>query len=314
MNATERRCGRCGQPLAPGASFCRSCGARYEEPAAAPPPQPSPPPEAAVAATVPRPRPQRSLRAALWLGGAIVLAGAGVAVAILLSAGGGSASTTVISRQSQGGTASETEPVTLSAPSGTLEAGRYIQAGSFKFSEDAEAERERLAAAGIAVEVVPSDLAQELYPGFQVLLGGPFSSAAAETQELRQLHRHGVPSAFGRTLRPAQELSSPATVAGAWTGSLERSSSSRPGLDGSLPTSLTLLAGGRRGNLSFGDCSAKLTLAPSTTTVLIYREQSGCDEGGDWQLRLSGEELLLAQLPSDSDLLVLGTLYRGAGE
>lgn len=312
----KRLCRNCGQPLAPQASFCRSCGSRYEEPAADPEPV-----AAAVTQTLPEPTPHeataqrprqaasRPLRAALWVGGAIVLAGAGVAAAILLSSGGGAASTTVISRQGQpaaGGAA-----VTLSAPAGSLEAGRYVQAGSFKFEADAEAERERLAAAGIEVEVLPSELARQLYPGFQVLLGGPFRSSAAEAQLLRELHRSGVPSAFGRALTPAQRISDPAVVAGGWAGSLERSSSSRPRLDDTLAASLSLSADGQRGSLRIGDCDVVLTLAPSTTAALTYRERSGCDHSGDWQLRPAGDQLLLAQLPAGEDLIVLGTLDRG---
>jgi hypothetical protein len=311
----KRRCGSCGQPLAARASFCRSCGSRYEEPAAPRQPAMAPtqqlPEPALPEATAPRPHQpaSRPLRAALWVGGAIVLAGAGVAAAILLSSGGDTASTTVISRQ--GGSAASGAAVTLSPPAGSIDAGRYVQAGSFKFQDDAEAERERLAAAGIAVEVLPSEQAQQLYPGFQVLLGGPFTSGAAETQMLRQLHRSGVPSAFGRELTPAQRITNLAVISGDWTGSLDRSSSSRPGLEATLPATLALSDDGRRGDLQIGGCSVELTLAPSTTAALTYREHSGCDSEGDWQLRPSGDQLMLAQLPNDDDLIVLGALDRG---
>jgi sporulation related protein len=318
----KRRCGNCGQPLAPQASFCRSCGNRYEEPAAYERPATHEEPAAAATQTLPdptlleptMPRPRqptsRPLRAALWLGGAIILAGAGVAVAILLSSGGGSASTTVVSREGQPAAAGG-ETVTLSPHAGSLEANRYVQAGSFKFQADAEAERERLAAAGIEVEVLPSELARQLYPGFQVLLGGPFSSDAAEAQLLRELHHSGVPSAFGRELTPAAQISDPAVVGGSWTGSLERSSSSRPGLDGPLPASLSFDGDGRHGSLQLGGCDIELTLAPSTTAALTYDERSACDESGDWQMRPAGDQLMLAQLPSGDDLIVLGTLERG---
>ena len=311
---TKRLCGNCGRPLAPQASFCRSCGSRYEEPTASPEPATAAtqtlPDPALHEATVSRPRQSapRPLRAALWLGGAILLAGAGIAVAILLSSGGGTASTTVISRQ--GRPADSGAAVTLSAPTGSLEAGRYVQAGSFKFEADAEAERERLAAAGIEVEVLPSELTRQLYPGFQVLLGGPFSSAAAEARLLRELHRSGVPSAFGRELVPARRIAAPAVVAGNWSGSLERSSSSRPRLDGSLGASLSFAADGQRGSVRIGDCDVALTLAASTTAALTYHERSGCDQGGDWQLRPAGDQLLVAQLPAGEDLIVLGTLNR----
>ena len=310
--SAKRRCANCGQPLAPQASFCRACGSRYEEPAA--PEEPAAamtqalPDPALLEATVPRQRQpsSRPLRAALWLGGAILLAGAGVAAAILLSSGGSSASTTVISQ----GQAAAAEAVTLSPPAGSLEAGRYVQAGSFKFEADAEIERERLAGEGIEVEVVSSEVAQQFYPGFQVLLGGPFSSATAEAQLLRQLHHNGVPSAFGRELTPAQELSDPAVVAGNWAGSLERSSSSEPGVDGRLEASLSLAADGRRGHLRLGGCDIQLILAPSTTAALTYRERSSCNTSGDWQLRPTSGRLMLAQLAAGDDLIVLGTLDR----
>jgi hypothetical protein len=261
---------------------------------------------------MPRPRQpaSRPLRAALWLGGAIVLAGAGVAVAILISSAGSSASTTVISRQAEADAASAAA-VTLSSPAGSLEAGRYIQAGSFKFEADAELERERLAAAGITVEVLPSELAQQFYPGFQVLLGGPFSSPAPEARLLRELHRNGVPSAFGRELTPAQEITDPAVVSGRWTGRLERSSSSEPGVDGNLAANLNLAADGRGGHLQLGGCDIQLILAPSTTAALTYRERSDCDASGDWQMRPSAGRLMLAQLAAGDDLIVLGTLDRG---
>jgi hypothetical protein len=110
----ERRCGSCGQPLVAGASFCRSCGARWELPsctacgapiapssafcrscgasiAAATSAQQPPAPQKTVASAPP---PERR-RAPLWIGAAVLLLGVGAAAAIVLSGGGGRSTTTV---------------------------------------------------------------------------------------------------------------------------------------------------------------------------------------------------------------------------
>jgi hypothetical protein len=236
------------------------------------------------------------------------VAGGGIAAALLLSdKGGTSPTTTVVTR---GGAAGEVEggPITEASPSGSIEAGRYVQAGSFKFAQDAEKERRRLAAAGVDVEVVSSDSAQELYPGFQVLLGGPLRAASEGALLLKSLHRNGVPSAFARPLTPA--LPHGKLGDGTWTGKLEESSTSHPRLDRTLPVTLTTSEGGKEGLLIFLDinCVAELQAEPSPGPILRFERSSGCF-AGSWQVRPTGRNLMLAFLPPDNDVIILGELH-----
>ncbi|HEV7615450.1 MAG TPA: zinc-ribbon domain-containing protein [Solirubrobacterales bacterium] len=315
--AGGRTCLNCGQPLAPGAAFCRHCGSRYEQPANPPPPTP------------PRhrdqPRDPRRRRLAIWAAAAIVLVGAGAAVAILLSSGSGSSSTTVLvgsdetaaetdSTEAEAETAEDTTAAVGEGPApDSVEAARYVQAGSFKTVSHAEAERERLAAAGIDVEVVPSDGAEQFYPGFQVLLGGPLEAGSEEGAMVKALRRNGVPSAFARGLTPALEVDGPEETAGLWSGTLDRSSGERPGLSGSLAVTLQMNADGEAGILEFEDSSCRddLTLSETTTTTLAYAQSRSCAAAGDLLIRPSGGELMLSLLPPDSDVLVLGKLSPG---
>jgi SPOR domain len=314
--ADARTCPRCGRPMAPTASFCRSCGARYEEPTPAPAPAPAAPPPAPEPAGSTKGR--RSAAGLVFLALAIVLAGAGIAAAIALSGSGGSSSTTVLTVREQptdegtgelGATSDDGDAPTATA--GAVEAGRYIQAGSFKFLDDAEAERERLAGEGIDVQVVSSETAQELYPGFQVLLAGPLQAGSEEALLLKQLHRHGVPSAFARDLTPAAELHGYDVLEGTWTGWLEESSTSRPRLNRKLHLTLAMDPGGRGGMMVFlnVECVFRLTAAgPPTGASFSFDQESDCIGSGTWRLRPSEGGLTLTLLPPDSDLIVLGTL------
>jgi hypothetical protein len=200
---------------------------------------------------------------------------------------------------------------TATLQSGSIEAGRYVQAGSFKFAADAGKERRRLAAAGIDVNVVPSEEAQELYPGFEVLLGGPLQSGSEEAALLKGLHDNGVPSAFARPLTPAPPAPPYNKLArGTWTGKLEESSTSHPKLDRSLPVTFVTSANGEEGTLVFLDinCVAELQAEPSAGPSLKFERSSGCF-AGSWQVRPAGGELMLTFLPPDSDLIVLGELH-----
>jgi SPOR domain len=306
-----RVCQGCGHSLSGGADFCRRCGTRYEEPPterlAAPPP--APPPAAPTGGAGPegakRPRASGPL---IFLAGAIVLAAAAVAAALLLTGNDSSSTTTVLTPGNGASTAGGSSSTSAPLASGSIEAGRYVQAGSFKFAPDAEKERRRLAGAGIDVDVVPSDSAQELYPGFQVLLGGPLQSGSEESALLKSLHRNGVPSAFARPLTPA-----PAHARlgdGTWTGKLEESSSSRPKLDRTLPLTFVTSEGGKKGMLIFLDisCVAEVEAEPSSGPILKFRRSAGCFSGS-WQVRPAGRKLMLAFLPPDSDVIVLGELH-----
>jgi SPOR domain len=310
-----RHCTNCGQPLVASAAFCRSCGARYEAPRSTPT---ETAPRTAGPASSGSPGRRRT---AIWVAAAIILIGAGAAVAILLSSGGGSPSTTVLV-SSEGTTATETTTIETSAGTTTevadapsassVEAGRYVQAGSFKTVSHAETERERLAAAGVDVRVVSSDGAEELYPGFQVLLGGPFEAGSEEAATIKALRHNGVPSAFARNLTPAAEISGPAETAGRWSGLLDRSSGEHPNLTGPLSVSLEMDAGGRTGTLEFeAGCRDELTLSERTATTLSYAQGQFCAGSGDLLVRPADGQLMLSLLPLDSDVLVLGSLSPG---
>jgi hypothetical protein len=201
---------------------------------------------------------------------------------------------------------------TVVSSESTIEAGRYIQAGSFRTSAGGETERRRLAGDGVDVSVFESDEAQELYPGFQVLLAGPVYSSGNERSLLRELHENGVPSAFSRDLSPARTLQSPAAVLGEWVGTVERTGSSQPGLNGTLPVTLRAVEGGVIAELEFSDprCEAELTIDGRTSFSFSYGQSRNCVGGGSWRLRPNGDELAAVLFPPDTDTIVLGTLQR----
>jgi hypothetical protein len=148
-----RTCGSCGTPLAPDASFCRSCGAQYEQPACdacqapivpgtafcrscgAPVSSPSPapatpadpeptlvqPPPPPAAAPPPRPR-EGSRRTPLLIAAVIVLLG--VAAAAVVVIGGGkkdSSSTTVAADHPGSASASGEEEIPAAEETGYVE-------------------------------------------------------------------------------------------------------------------------------------------------------------------------------------------------
>jgi SPOR domain len=307
----KRRCPSCGQMLAKGASFCRTCGARYAVP---PPPPRAPKPQAAeypAPASEAGATGRRRNQVAIAVSVAILVVGAGTGAAILLGAGGGSSTTTVVQGAAPTPEKTATDPEETAAEAGDpIEAGHYIQAGSFQTAAHAEAERQRLAGHGIYVEVVSSDSAQELYPGFQVLLGGPLQSHGAEVMMLKSLHQNGVPSAFARELTPAASTGEP--VAGRWAGEVERTSAEHPSLDGSLPVTLAITSNGTVGSLDFSTirCHADLSLTSTANHVLTYSQEPACAGAGTLQVRPAGDELMLTLLSARTDAFALGTLDR----
>lgn len=304
----KRRCPNCAEALAPNANFCRACGARYSPPAAA---KPQAEPQTIAAAHAPQPISRRG-RVAIVIGAVILLVGAGVAVAILLGSGGGSSTTTVV-RQTEAPAAERVaDPGARSGSTDPLEPGLYVQAGSFQTLVHAEAERERLAAQGVDVEVVSSDLAEELYPGFQVLLGGPIRSRGAQAVLLRGLHRNGVPSAFARELTPAADDGGATAAAGGWSGQLERTSSENPKLNGSLPATLTLSPDGTTGSLDLASigCRGALSLVPGASQVLGYSQEPACAGAGTVWIRPLEDELMLTLPSPGTNSFSLGTLNR----
>jgi hypothetical protein len=309
----KRRCASCGEVLAKGANFCRACGA----PAAAPelPGQQAPRSEAGghpMSAPAADPGTPRRSRTAIVASLAILAIGAGAAAAILLGTGGGSSSTTTVLQDAatapSHGTRISSETGTEAA--GSIETGRYIQAGSFQTEEHAEAERRRLSEHGIEVAVVPSDGARELYPGFQVLLGGPLHSGAAEASMLRGLHRNGVPSAFAKDLTAA-ETDGP--IAGRWAGEVERTSGEDPRLDGSLPVSVAISSDGTTGSLDLSTlgCHSSLSLTSTASGVFTYTQEPACIAAETLYARVLGSELMLSLLSPRTDAFTLGTLERG---
>lgn len=295
---SARHCGHCGAVLAPTATFCRHCGNRYEPP---PPPRP-------------RGTPSRALIVAAV---AIVLTGAGAAIAIILSAGGADSTTTVVEGGGAGGTQAGSDATTSSsgqsAP-GSVSPGSYVQAGSFKFNQSARAEQGRLAGQGVTVEVLPSELAQELYPGFEVLLVGPLSGAREGKEVARTLHRKGVPSAFVRSLTPAAEVDQ-AAAGGRWTGSLTESSAEHPNRNRSLAVSLTVNSDGGAGVLDLPKLSCQISLsaapAPGPYSLEFDQQAGGCLGSGTWHVRPSASELTMTMLPRGTDIIILGSLQRG---
>ncbi len=320
----KRRCSNCGEVVAKGASFCRMCGARQAARApqpAAPGPRTSeqlpPAPAAGAGAT------ERRNRVAIAVGIAILVTGAGVGLAILLGAGGGSSTTTVLrgsapaaksaaaAREAAAAEkAAAAGEAAVTEAGGQIEAGRYIQAGSFQIAANAEAERRRLAEHGILVEVVPSDRAEQLYAGFQVLLGGPLRSRAAEARILEGLHQNGVPSAFARGLTPATDGE---PISGRWTGQVERTSTEHPNLDGVFPVSLEIASDEAAGSLEFSSipCAASLSLTSTTNGVFTYNLEPACAGTGPLQVRSLGGELMLTLLSPHTDAFALGTIGHG---
>jgi len=250
---------------------------------------------------------RRPSAGAVFLVFSLVVAGGAIAAALLLSGGGGASVTTVVREGGGQGSGTGSSSATSTAP-GSIEAGRYVQAGSFKFTFDAEKERRRLAADGIDVEVVPSDEAQQLYPGFEVLLGGPLRSGSEEASLLKRLRHNGVPSAFARSLTPAPSQGPLGDET--WTGKLEETSSSSPKLDRTHAVTFVTSENGAEATLTFHDidCTVELESEPSSGPVLQFGRSSGCFSGS-WQVRQTGSDLILTHLPPNSDTIVLGELH-----
>lgn len=311
---TPPNCRACGRALAPSAAFCRSCGV---------PVRPEPPP----ADGVPEEKRGKTLRVVLLAALAAVLVGLSVGAAVMLfgergSEADNSAATTQATVPSTESPPTQTGAATSSSPGpeapeqravGAVEAGRYVQAGSFRTVAGVEAEQRRLANAGVYVSVVDSDGAQDLLPGFQVLLGGPFSTSAQESRMLERVREEGVPSAFARDLTPARAISGPSEAAGEWVGDLERTGTVRSGLNGNLRATLDAAPDGVTASLVFDDlgCEAVLSIVEVTEFTLAYEQRGpSCVGEGRWSLRPSGSEISATLLPPNTDVVVVGTLRR----
>lgn len=299
-----RACERCGHQLSADANFCRTCRAPVSAPAAAP--------ERKQAAG------GRSWGVIL-VGAAIVIASAAIALAILLSRSGHSPAADASSQAARPGNAAEApsleegggeDTIPAAATARSIEPGRYVQAGSFKVAADAETEQRRLAGLGIETNLLRSEMAQELYPGFQVLVVGPIRGRNEELSTIGKLRHGGVPTAFARELTPAASSVRYADVAGNWRGTLEEISSSHPRLDRKLTVSASFVRSGREGQLDVPSlhCRPSLSAVGSSETTVSFDQYSTCLASGSWIVRPSGGSLMMTLLPSGSDLIFLGTL------
>lgn len=317
--STPHDCASCGSGLAPGARFCRNCGAAAER--------------TEVAREVDRVPSEGELRSCPACGAPIVsgarfchscgesavgpepvstsrtrgpvLALAAFGVCLLVGgmiAGGayllsrddsdeeavaGPHVTPIGGTTQQGGEdtrigSTDTgtdEPEGSSAGLSPLIPGRYIQAGSFRSPEGAGSEVDRLLAEGIDVKAVPADFATELLPGFQVLLVGPLASDGAERRALRELEDAGV-AGFGRDLTPSEALSGPAMAAGSWSGSLEQSY-----LRGDRPpktyrVDLSLSADGEGGTVDYPEQGCRGSLALQEDDGYSFAYAESIESGG----------------------------------
>ncbi|MGN6588377.1 MAG: zinc ribbon domain-containing protein [Solirubrobacterales bacterium] len=307
-------CPNCGREVAGGALFCRGCGTRLTAPQEA----------TGKATTAPRRRTWMFAAACL----VAALLGAGVATAVLLGSGGSDGSQTAAGEtghgeatvpasspeltNSSGVTSAQGEAGSGGEAAGSIAAGEYLQAGSFRLVSDAEAERERLEERGIPTLVVDSDQAQELYPGFQVLIVGPLASPGERRSLLNRLHRNGVPSAFARPLSPARSIAGAEAAAGDWSGSLEVTGEDRPGQDGTVKARLSVTPDGRDATLEVSGrgCATELSLLVATAVTLSYSQRHGCFGDGEWVVRPEGNSVALTLLPPESDTIVVGRLRR----
>lgn len=251
--------------------------------------------------------PARTSWGVVFLGVAIVVASTAVALAIIFTRGNDSS---VGSAKPQEGNAASAENAPVASTSGSVEAGRYVQAGSFKAPGDAESERQRLTSLGIETQLIASDQAEELYPGFQVLVVGPIQGRGEEGATVNDLRHHGVPTAFARDLTPAVSNVGYGAAAGDWSGTLEEISSAHPRLNRKLTVIASFESSGRAGQMEVSDlhCRLNLTASGSSGTTLSFNQDPTCLGSGIWRLRPSGSSLMVTLLPPENDLIFLGTL------
>jgi hypothetical protein len=197
----------------------------------------------------------------------------------------------------------------------SLTAGRYIQAGSFRSPEGAGQEVERLREYEVDAVSLPAAWANELLPGFHVLLVGPLSAGSEEDLALRRLARAGV-SGWGRYLTPTTALSGPEAVAGTWAGDVEQSSLRGPRRRTTYRIEIAIDADGGGGTIEYPErrCSGELSLIEDAGYSLAYEESiqsGGCPAGGVWHLRPTGGVLTAVRLHDDREVMVEGDLPAG---
>lgn len=258
------------------------------------------------------------------------LVGAGAATAVLLATRGDSGSSSGGSEAAAVSDETETVPSTTAAPPtatgtasssdapvetseepvGSIPAGLYVQAASFRSKVDAETERRRLEGFGARVSVADSDQAEELYPGFQVLIAGPFSDGAERRSLLRVLHEHGAPTAFARSLSPARSISGPEAMEGRWTGTLEVSGFTHSRRNGNFAATLETNSDVSEVELRIParHCSIGLSLARVSQLTVSFAQDRNCLGGGEWVARPEGGSVALTLLPPGAGIIVVGRL------
>ena len=209
-----------------------------------------------------------------------------------------------------GGGGDRPETPNRSGENSPLAPGRYIQAGSFRSPEGAGREVDRLVGEGIDVEVVPADWADELLPGFQVLLVGPLATSGEEKRALRQLEDASV-AGFGRDLAPSEAVPGPDAAAGEWSGELERSHLRGERRPSPYRVEFAIDADGENGTVEHvgRGCIGSLTLVEDSSYSLAYAEsiESGdCPRGGEWHLRPRNGEVTAVWLHDDIHVLIDG--------
>lgn len=338
-------CPSCGAPAAPDAVFCRACGERL--PGASPDHRPLPPPPAAPTAgrldlpppTPPRPEPPRgggpgrviaAVLACLALGAAVA-GGAYLliredsssdeAVALPVVPAGDLLDDTGTDPSTEPPPEPQPEPADEQAPTtepeeptqlSELTPGRYVQAGSFRTPDGAQEEVERLVGEGVAAYAIAAAEANELLPGFHVLLVGPLSGSREERLAIRELEQAQV-SGLGRSLTPSASLAGPEAAAGTWEGSFEQSHLRGSRGPSTYGIEIEIAADGESGTVEYPgrDCQGSLTLIEDSEYSLAYAEsiESGpCPAGGVWHLRPEGTELTAVRLHEDLQIFVHGTV------
>lgn len=326
-------CTSCGRPVDPGAVFCRNCGIRLSQQQQQQ--QVAPPPIPAVSTE------ER--------GGRNVALVVGAVVACVLLGGSVAGGVYLLTREDQPADVIAKAPVPLEAPpaskpaasaseepepepeaaertppqleaAGTvseLNPGRYVQAGSFRSAEGAQREVERLRGYGIDATSVPAEWANELLPGFWVLIVGPLEAGNEEQLVLHQLTRANV-SGFGRDLTPSTELSGPAAAAGSWGGKVERSYFKGARRAATYWIEVVIAADGESGTIGYPErgCHGTLSLIEDAGYSLAYGESidSGeCPSGGVWHMRPTDAGLTAVWLSDTHEFMVQGKVPARAG-
>lgn len=300
-------------------------------------------PAAGAAATPSRPAglPMPALLGAVAVGAVIACAAFGV-VALVNDAGAGETTAAVIAADA---TDSGIEPAYEEAPAepveettgasdevadeelasaepepidAAFEAGEWVQLASFRSSESAWSEAERLSSAGIDATVIDSADALELFPGFHVVAAGPFVDLASRRQALRRARAAGIADAKPRVLTPVETALDLASLMGGYEGQIDFIDPARPARSQTMSASLFVDEDGSA-KLSYEtpDCTASLEEIEMDRAVSVWdqvTESSDCFQNGTWQIKLSGDEVLMSWERDGSTRWMAGRLARVSGD